>query len=268
MLKFFRNIRKKLAAENKFASYLRYAIGEIFLIVIGILIALQINIYNQERKDNREEIQLLNNYIHDLKTDVASIDKAIKGNYIILNGQDSLLKLISDRQREIYDDRKLFLYSVKYTYWYPLVEFSELAISQLKYADGLQLIQDPETVNSILQYDAGISSCKKMYLELERYFHVQEESQKQIFNLPLAHEFFLVLRKDLSKMYSPISEIDQITLRGNYFIHTDAEFLIKYYNDVLFFNTALSNANIYIQAQKEKAQQLITTIKSRNELNN
>ena len=198
---------------------------------------------------------------------IARIDKAIVGNNSILNGQDSLLKIISDRQKGIYDDRKLFLYSVKYTYWYPLVEFSELAISQLKFADGLQLIKDQETVNSILQYDEGISSCKKMYLELERYFHVQEESQKQIFNLPLAHEFYLELREDLGKMYLPISEIDQITQRGNYLINSNAESLIKYYNDVLFFNTALSNANIYVQAQKEKALQSINTIKSRNELN-
>jgi hypothetical protein len=41
MIRFFRNIRQKLAAENKVASYLRYAIGEIVLVVIGILIALQ-----------------------------------------------------------------------------------------------------------------------------------------------------------------------------------------------------------------------------------
>ena len=51
MMRFFRNIRQKLASENKVMAYLRYAIGEILLVVIGILIALQINNWNEGRKD-------------------------------------------------------------------------------------------------------------------------------------------------------------------------------------------------------------------------
>jgi len=43
MIKFFRKIRQKLLIENKFSKYILYAIGEIILVVIGILIALQIN---------------------------------------------------------------------------------------------------------------------------------------------------------------------------------------------------------------------------------
>jgi len=49
MIKFFRKIRQQLLTENKFSKYLLYAIGEIVLVVIGILIALQINNWNIER---------------------------------------------------------------------------------------------------------------------------------------------------------------------------------------------------------------------------
>jgi len=59
MIRFFRNIRQKLAAENKVMAYLRYAIGEILLVVIGILIALQINNWNEHRKLRNEETNLL-----------------------------------------------------------------------------------------------------------------------------------------------------------------------------------------------------------------
>ena len=55
MIKFFRHIRKKLLSENKFSKYLLYAIGEIILVVIGILIALQINYWNDERKNRAYE---------------------------------------------------------------------------------------------------------------------------------------------------------------------------------------------------------------------
>ena len=51
MINFFRKIRKKLADDNKPMKYLRYAIGEILLVVVGILIALSINNRNEEAKN-------------------------------------------------------------------------------------------------------------------------------------------------------------------------------------------------------------------------
>ncbi|MCH2490865.1 MAG: DUF6090 family protein [Flavobacteriales bacterium] len=54
MIKFFRKIRQRLLTENKFSKYLIYAIGEIILVVVGILIALQVNNWNEERKSSIE----------------------------------------------------------------------------------------------------------------------------------------------------------------------------------------------------------------------
>ena len=59
MLPFFRKIRWRHAADNQFFKYSRYAIGEIVLVVIGILIALQINNWNEQRKLKGREIELL-----------------------------------------------------------------------------------------------------------------------------------------------------------------------------------------------------------------
>ena len=59
MIRFFRNIRQKLADQKKIASYLRYAIGEIALVVIGILIALQINNWNENRKQENNKQHLM-----------------------------------------------------------------------------------------------------------------------------------------------------------------------------------------------------------------
>ena len=59
MIKFFRKIRQKLLTENKFSKYLIYAIGEIILVVIGILIALQINNWNEEKQNQNLETHFI-----------------------------------------------------------------------------------------------------------------------------------------------------------------------------------------------------------------
>ena len=73
MIKFFRNIRKKLILENqsviKNTNYFKYAIGEIVLVVIGILIALQINIWNEQRKTELNLKYKLNLLVTSLKND-------------------------------------------------------------------------------------------------------------------------------------------------------------------------------------------------------
>ena len=72
MIGFFRRIRKKLADDNKPAKYMRYAIGEILLVVIGILIALQINIWNESRKQNIELNEYLIKIAQNIKEDIGS----------------------------------------------------------------------------------------------------------------------------------------------------------------------------------------------------
>ena len=73
MIKFFRHIRKKLLSENKFSKYLLYAIGEIVLVVIGILIALQIN--NANEKGNRVQLEksLLKEMKENLEVDLGDL---------------------------------------------------------------------------------------------------------------------------------------------------------------------------------------------------
>lgn len=73
MLKFFRRIRQSLLAENKFRKYLLYALGEILLVVIGILIALQINNWNEERKEQKLGVVVL----HDIQ------DNILRNNVLI-----------------------------------------------------------------------------------------------------------------------------------------------------------------------------------------
>ncbi|WP_418502415.1 hypothetical protein [Flagellimonas sp.] len=73
MIKFFRRIRKNLLAENKFRNYFLYAIGEILLVIIGILIAIQINNENTKRIERKVFESNLQYVLEDLEKDKAAL---------------------------------------------------------------------------------------------------------------------------------------------------------------------------------------------------
>ena len=77
MIKFFRRIRQQLLSENKFSKYLFYAVGEILLVVIGILIALSINNWNENKKLLKEEVKLLKAMEREIASNLSNLDSAI-----------------------------------------------------------------------------------------------------------------------------------------------------------------------------------------------
>ena len=74
MLKFFRKIRQSLLSEGNTGKYFKYAIGEIVLVVIGILIALQINNWNEERLDRIDEVEAVKGLISDVQLDLHNFE--------------------------------------------------------------------------------------------------------------------------------------------------------------------------------------------------
>lgn len=78
MLTFFRRIRRKLANQNKFVQYSRYAIGEIVLVMVGILLALQVNNWNEERKMDKNQITILNDLVKSIDNDLNLYEKVFE----------------------------------------------------------------------------------------------------------------------------------------------------------------------------------------------
>jgi len=95
MIKFFRKIRQNSIAENKFSDYLKYAIGEILLVVIGILIALSINNWNDYQKDRAMGKVLLESLLKDLEKDQSILVRASANNRYNLKIMDTLFYKIS-----------------------------------------------------------------------------------------------------------------------------------------------------------------------------
>jgi hypothetical protein len=97
MIKFFRRIRQNLLMENKTSKYFKYAIGEIFLVVIGILIALQINNWNENRKANAKEIQFLKSFKVDLLANKDELNRVIEKTETTSRSSDSILQFKSGK---------------------------------------------------------------------------------------------------------------------------------------------------------------------------
>ena len=78
MIRFFRTLRQRLLAENRASKYLLYALGEIVLVVIGILIALQINTWNEWRKDRVKEREVLAELTENLQRNIEELNRVMQ----------------------------------------------------------------------------------------------------------------------------------------------------------------------------------------------
>jgi hypothetical protein len=135
MIPFFRKIRKQLANDNKPLKYMRYAIGEIVLVVIGILIALQINNWNQENHQKDKEKKMLIELDRDLASNVSILEKEIKIQQKIIN--EATLTIEHLKSKKPFND-SISLYLSHIT-WIERIQFTTSAYESLK-SVGIDLI--------------------------------------------------------------------------------------------------------------------------------
>ena len=160
MIKLFRNIRKNLAAENKVQAYLRYAIGEIVLVVIGILIALQINNWNETRKFNSLKKVYVERLIDDLKQDTIQINTLIAKT----NDRQNIIKTIINELDSGIQSESLANAIIDYlrTGW-NMSDFtpSSNTYSDLSQTGNMSVFRNAELTDRIKQYYILIEDADK-----------------------------------------------------------------------------------------------------------
>ncbi len=150
MIKLFRNIRKSLLNEGKTRNYLKYAIGEIILVVIGILIALQVNNWNVHKKDLVFEREILGQIRENLIRDRESLSEINKINKRAVYASNQLLDSI--RRMTNPDSIPYWLAAVaQFSRFHPITNSYEVLKSK-----GLEIITN-----------------KKLRLELGKYYDDQ-----------------------------------------------------------------------------------------------
>lgn len=185
MIKFFRHIRRALLGEGKFSKYLLYAIGEIILVVIGILIALQINNANELRKERAKEVGYLENLKVDLQKEIENakyfanyhFEKA-KACVELVNGTAPTniaeVQLYTDRYEQVF-------------IWYDFVPNNN-TFKELLSSGNLSLIKNDTIKTSLLELD-------KIYAEIATgEYHMRREYEEYLYNTHVknisALEFF------------------------------------------------------------------------------
>ncbi|PNQ73125.1 hypothetical protein C1T31_09050 [Hanstruepera neustonica] len=161
MIKFFRKIRQNLLSEGKTGKYLKYAIGEIILVVIGILIALQINNWNETRQTKKVEKEILNVLLEDLNSAKAYSSQYINSeqNYLdviqtVLHN-DSIKTILNNNGRTIeYFNKAFWDFEIKI----PVIN----TYSDLKNAGKIAIVQNDSIRDRLSILEANIYNLDKL----------------------------------------------------------------------------------------------------------
>jgi len=155
MIKFFRKIRQNLLSEGKTGKYFKYAIGEIILVVIGILIALSINSWNQKRLDHQEENEILSNLKKDYINAVEEfrILNSLRSSFISTAKEITLLNVEEiDQYPEKYMD-SLF----GWTLYAPTFNNDAGSLSVLLNTGKINLIRNTELRNILIAWPGDVA---------------------------------------------------------------------------------------------------------------
>jgi hypothetical protein len=156
MIKFFRKIRQQMLIENKFFKYLTYAVGEIILVVVGILIALSINNNNDAEKLRLKEIILLTEMSENLRTDMEDLDFNIRGNIVRTQANEIILEALQNRV-PMHDSLKVYYGGI----WGSFQTSENTAAWATLQSVGLDLISSDSLRSAI----SNIYTVKYKYLE-------------------------------------------------------------------------------------------------------
>lgn len=151
MIKFFRHIRKRLLSENRFSKYLLYAIGEIILVVIGILIALQLNSWKDARNDRDLEYKILKGLLLEFENAELELQRDTIWRYEIFKSVQYVLNIKngSVQMPEAYDTIAATLDIAKsYRFYTP----SHPQLKNLQSSGSFDLLSSKETSKALLNY--------------------------------------------------------------------------------------------------------------------
>lgn len=230
MIKFFRKIRISLILNNRIGGYILYAIGEIILVVIGILIALEINDWNDLRKQKQLEQSYYCKIYEDVIQDHLQIEKHLEENENRIKSSNELLHLLQEEHPDRADViEKLQAATSKTTFTF---KPSMAAFEDLKSSGNLRVIKDIDLKDKLIKYystlegyidiiDVNSDKTVALYFDTNRNF--SELGMQNINFVKAELDTNMVDINRLNAVNYPSSELrKQLTSDGVFYLATNA----------------------------------------------
>jgi len=165
MSRFFNTIRQNLLARGRVTRYLAYAVGEILLVVIGILIALQINTRNENRINKNKEAFIIEDLHREFQANKAKLDIAINYHRAILEATREVMRLIGEPEVVIlqHNTDSLIYLTIDYTDYSP----GQSVISELISSGKLNLISSDSLRMLIFDWSSAMDEMVEGYETLD-----------------------------------------------------------------------------------------------------
>ena len=245
MIKFFRRIRYDLMSENKTGKYIKYATGEIVLVVIGILIALQINTWNENRKAKHMAHEVYSNLLTSLKQDSIEVDRTIFLLTKSLDTQKELILSSSDPYTKTWDQDSLNT----------MVQDVFLGVMSFFPKTGMYDLITSNNSMDLLQSQ----NIKSLLINLYDFQYKRYENVDAIIDNKYHYHLGSLIRKKLGYVveFNSGSELKVIKSIDHHLFNTHYQELVSECQDVY---GALSTANNYLIEIQKSINELILLI--------
>jgi len=278
MINFFRKKRKALANDHSYAKasggtkalkYMRYAVGEIILVVIGILIALSINTWNENRKLRKQEIIYLNNLKNDINAQIKMLDiyinfedliidqsKDIISHYELNNGfhnMDSIFPKLHDLTiRWTFSNANTTLMQLLNSNQINSIQKRQLKEELIEYNQQIDLFAKNTNINNTNLIDIFTTAT---FIEIGSYA-LYGNSDRMIKKFEEFYSFETIRVKDI--------ELKNISIK----IINEPKKKLDLINKVVYRNTLSSLQKSGNLALKEKSKQILLMLENEIELHN
>ncbi|MFT6187002.1 MAG: hypothetical protein ACJAUB_001754 [Cryomorphaceae bacterium] len=239
--------------ENKVSKYFLYAIGEIVLVVIGILIALSINNSNQASSERKLESRYIFSLIEDAKTDLSNFNNAIIVNEERVNILDSLAVMCFNYTVKANKEPELFIQNQK-AYTHPFfVTHTDRTLAQLKNTGSMRLITDKSIVDALIEYEGYFAKLTNQQEWYESALNNLIESGIPVFNF-----------KYKSKNRQ---ELDELSDKTGKLMTTNNQLIIELGNRALMYSSITQYYLFLLEEGSKRSLELIEILENDNSTN-
>ncbi len=262
MISLFRKIRQKILAENRVTRYLIYAIGEISLVVVGILIALQVNNWNELQKARAQELSTMKEIIENLEYDILRSQRNSVRNVNRLIGLDSLRIAVANIINGNDETVNVYYFALKYGQVYSQVTLIRAAYDQLINSGTIQLIDNRQLVQDLSDYYERKSTAVVVYEPVTGFTNMKTMERKFI-QLRGLDDYIRSFDSISDSSYEPAFDYaDLKKLEKLELLQPDELKLDDYLNEIAQFQIDLKTYNFYMSWAKKSAEKLIVDIKN------